>query len=143
MKYNEFKNHIYKRLRNEFGFQKEGKMHVYRNDEVKIIINTQKSDYANDSYVHVGINPKDVLEHWNLNEPLTTESSRIHRPLVGGKGLYELDSFDLGDIDKDLDNFFENIFPNLLSIEKLKLFYENKQDDLMPYLREFWYSNEE
>ena len=58
MKYNEFKSHTYKRLRNEFGFQKEGKMYVYRNDEVKIIIDTQKSNYSNDSYVHVGINPK-------------------------------------------------------------------------------------
>ena len=140
MEYVEFKNYLYKRLRNEFGFKKEGKMHVFRNEDVKIMIDTQKSNYSNSAYVHVGINPKDVIENWGLKEPMTTEISSIGRPLVDGKTLYELDDMEFDEINKDIDEFFCNVFPHLVSVEKLKEFYKERQDSLMPFMRKFWYN---
>lgn len=140
MKYNEFKNHINKRLRAEFGFKREGKKHVYRNDEVKIIIDTQKSDYSNSAYVHIGITPKEILEKWNLDEPLTTELSSINRPLTKENVLFDLDDLNLDVLDKYIDEFFISIFPQLLSVNKLKKFYLERQDELMDYVRDFWYN---
>ena len=139
MKFVEFKNHIYKRFINELGFVKIDKAYLYRNDEVGINIYVQKSDYSNAAYVRIGINPKDILDNWNLDMPTIYGLSQIILSLNWEKSLYELDDMELSQIDEDIDDFSKDVFPHLLSIEKLKEYYKDRQKNLMPFIREFWY----
>lgn len=137
MKYTEFKNHIFKRLKNEFGFTfvKEEKTYDYSTAEVLIWIETQKSNYGNDAYVYISVSPIDI-SGW---------TSPIGVPALPfpPQTIYELDDITFEKIDNDLDDFFKNIFPQLLSIEKLKAYYKHRQKYLLPEVREFWYGKED
>ena len=140
MKFVEFKNHIYKRFINELGFVKINKSYLYKNNEVSIIIDVRKSNYSNVAYVIVGISPKDILlDNGKMEDPTTYESSPITRPVRIGKAVYELDDMEFSQIDEDIDDFSKDIFPHLLSIEKLKEYYKDRLEELRPYAREFWY----
>lgn len=143
MKYVEFKGHIYKRLVNEYGFIKRmDKEYVYENEEMIMFFIIQKSSYSNSAMFEIKLSPLDYLESELVEKPITRYSAVIWvTEFLGLNTCYieldEMTNFEY--IDKKIDDFFENIFPNLLTSEDIKNFcIYNNVDIVDKNLAKFW-----
>ena len=139
MKFTEFKNHINMRFATELGFLLFWDTCFYSNDEVRIILNIQKSFYYNRAYAGVGVTPKESFKNRDLAAITIFELSKKRSPLSKGTVLYPLDEMDLGQIDEIIDDFSTNVFSHLTTCKKLEEYCKGGHKDLMPYVREFWY----
>ena len=139
MTFTEFKNHINKRFTVELGFLIIEDTCFYSNDEIRIILNIQKSFYFNRVYAGIGVTPKEGLNNRNTGTTTIFELSKIRSPLSKGTVLYPLDEIDLSQLDEIIDDFSANIFPHLITCEKLYEYCKDDYKDLMPHVKEFWY----
>ncbi len=140
MKYVQFKNHFYK-LVGKYGFVKEGKLYKYRNDEVMIIFQIDKSQYSNSvSRLDIGINPLDIMKNWNLNEPNHSDHSQINYSLINSQyiELDEMTDDKMKEIEQMFTDFFENSFSKYTSVNGLQYLINNNKLKVADYILEFW-----
>lgn len=143
MKYNEFKHRVYDVIK-QYGFKKENKEYVYRNDEMKVIFGLEKSVNGNFLVRYgLGICPFDILENWNLEEPTYYDMCQIGIPFYDIMNIsrIELDNIteeQVLELTKQLEEFLQNGFSKYTSVKSLKNMVKSKELEVSDYICEFW-----
>lgn len=139
MKYVEFKNHFYK-LIGEYNFIKEDKIHIFRNEEVMILFEIDKSQYDNSvCKFGIGVNPFDIMKNWDLDEPKYYDHSRIKYSFIDK--YIELDDIrdeEIKKLEHLVIEFFENDFIDYTCIKGLKKLIIEGKLNVSDYILEFW-----
>lgn len=133
MKNIELRGHIYERLVNEYGFKKrEDNEYVYENENMIMFFAIQKSIFSNSAIIHAILSPRDYLDYIKKDsaekfitrfsaEVCVTEFFKMNKDNYSN--YVELDKImNFEHVDKEIDNFFINIFPKLQTSEEIKNF---------------------
>ncbi len=142
MKFNEFK-HIFYKISEDYGFKKEGKAYIYRNEEVMIVFGIEKSNYSNSiSRYGLGINPYEIIEEFTSYDKIPDyyDIARVKYSFVNNEyiDLDKLDSTEIKVMENKLRNFFENDFANYSTLSGLKTLLKENKIKASDYILEYW-----